>query len=223
MRPFLCAPILALASLSPTAQDTAAPGFALGPAPYPGGSSLAATTTLSNGDVVVFDGTSVSQFASDGTLLHELGALSTFSFPSFVLADLDEQQVFFGESSTGGIYRLFLGVASAPDLVAFLPLNYDAAQASGDALYVSAATCGFGCGNEIWRVDLATGQTSLVARLPGASGPLAFDSAHDLYYGTASAQFPPPPKPSAVYRWSAAQLAGGLVLGLDDAQFVGGG
>lgn len=207
----------------PAIQDTPAPGFSLASAPFPGAPAFGATTTLANGDFVVFDGLDVFQYARDGSVLQHLGAIDTWAFPSFILADPDEDELYVGESSTGKIHRFFVGQHTNPGLLATLPFNYDAVQFDDTALFVSAATCGFQCGNEIWRLDLATDQLRLVARVRGASGPLVFDGAGNLYYATSPAFFPPPPKPTRLYRWSAAQLAGPNVLSLADAQFIAGG
>jgi hypothetical protein len=212
---FLAAPVL-------HSQDAPASGFALAGEPFDGSTTFAATHTLSSGDFVVFDGLQVLQNAPDGTLRRLLATFPSFAFPSFVLTDADELRLFVGESSNGHIWKLTVGFATPPELVTTLAFNYDAAF-SGNALYVSSANCGLACGNEIWRVDLFTNQLRLVARTPGASGPLAVDPAGNLYYANASARFPPPPKPSAVWRWSAAQLAGPDVLDLSDALFLGGG
>ncbi|NOT31325.1 MAG: hypothetical protein HOP15_12840 [Planctomycetes bacterium] len=218
--PCLSAPALAL---FPAIQDAPAPGFSLAQAPFPGAPTFGATTTLANGEFVVFDGLDVFQYARDGSLLQHLGAIDTWAFPSFILADPDEDELYVGESSTGKIHRFFVGQHTDPDLLATLPFNYDAAQFDDTALFVSAATCGFLCGNEIWRLDLATNQLRLVARVRGASGPLVFDGAAGLYYAISAAFLPPPPRATKIYRWSAAQLAGGNVLGLADAQFIAGG
>ena len=224
MRSLPCAALAAaLFVLSASAQDVAGPGFALAPAAYPGAPAFGATTTLSNGDIVVFDGLDVFQYASNGALLFHLGSVPSFVFPSFVLAHPSEDEIYVGESSGGTIMRFFTGQTSNPDVIATLPFNYDAAIFDGSALFVSAATCGFGCGNQIWSIDLSDLQTHQVAQVPGASGPLAFDGQGNLYYATASAAFPPPPNPTKILRWSAAQLAGPSVLGLADAQFLGVG
>jgi hypothetical protein len=225
MRSLFRAALLAAAplSVSLSAQDASAPGFSLTPAPFPGAPAFGTTTTLSNGHLVVFDGLDLFQYAGDGTLLHHLGSLEAWVFPSFVVADPDENALYVGESSTGAIYRFFTGQHASPDLTAVLPLNYDAAVFDGHALFVSAATCGFQCGNEIWRVDLGNLQLRLVARVPGASGPLVFDGQGNLYYGTSPAAFPPPPKPTRIYRWTAAALASPQVLSLADGQLVGAG
>jgi hypothetical protein len=203
-------------------QDVIAPGFARNPLPYPGATALAASLTLSTGEFVVFDGLSVVQHAPDGSSSETLGTFPSFVFPSFLAVDDAEIALYVGESSSGAIHRLFLGVSSAPDFLLSLPLNYDAAV-RGDELWVSAATCGFGCGNELWRVDLPSLVPTLVATLPGASGPLALDSGGDVFYATASDQFPTPPVQTDVWRFSAAALAGALPLTLADATLVGGG
>lgn len=213
---------LAASSGLTLAQDLPAPGFSLDAGVNPLPSILSATTTLSSGEIVVFDGTRVVQHFPDGQPFRTLGTLPAAVFPSFVLADPDESRLFVGESTNGNIYRVFVGGTESLELVANLPLNYDAAMSDGAHLFVSAATCGFVCGNEIWRIDLGGNQTTLVARTVGPSGPLAFDAAGNLYYGSVSPLFPPPPKPSAIWRWSAAQLAGGTVLDLSDAVEIGG-
>ena len=48
-------------------------------------------------------------------------------------------------------------------------------------MLVSAGTCGFGCGNDLVRLDLTSGQATFLANLVGASGPLALSDSGDLY------------------------------------------
>lgn len=222
-----CLRVVALATVAfPSfAQDIAAPGFALTSAPNPAAANvLAISTTLSDGDIVIFDGIDVTQHAPDGTLTHLLGSFPEFVYPSFVVADPGESRIFVGESTNGTIQKLFLGTFSSPDLVTMLAYSFDAILPTAATLYVSAASCGLACGNEIWRVDLATNAATLVATAPGASGPIAFDDAGNLFYGTVTNVFPnPPPDASAVYRWSAAQLTGPGPLTLDDATLIGSG
>ena len=208
-------------SLSPAAQGVQ-DGFERVPLPYPGGTTLSSSLTLSTGEFVVFDGLSVVQHSADGTSATVLGSFPAFVFPSFLAVDADENALYVGESSTGGIHRLFVGVSSSPDFLLSLPLNYDACVFQ-DELWVSAATCGFGCGNELWRVDLATLAPTLVAQLPGASGPLALDADGSLFYATVTDAFPPPPGASAVVRFARSVLQGPLPLTLADAAPVGSG
>jgi hypothetical protein len=230
------ATLLAIVFVSTSsAQDAVASGFALTPQPFTGATSASASVTLTNGEFVVFDGLDVRRYDASGALLDTLATLPGFAFPSFLLLDADEQQLFVGESSNGDIYRIFTGFPSSLDLVVNLPFNFDAALAPDGILYVSAATCGFTCGNEIWRVDTQSGSADLVARVPGASGPVALDAEGGLLYGTASNQFPPPPGSSSIVRWSPVQLSrklganprlgfgGHAWLELDDAEVVGNG
>jgi hypothetical protein len=216
-----CVAVLAAALLPLSAQDEAAAGFELAPAVFPGTAPFAVMTALSGGETLAFDGTELNLFAPDGTLLRLVSWLPASTFPSFVVVDPTELVAYFGESSAGGVYEAALAVSAAPNLLASLVFPYDAAVDASGAVFVSAATCGFGCGNEVWRIDVGSLAVRLVASVPGASGPLVFDDAGWLYYGTATSAFPSPPAPSAVHRWSAAQLAGPQVLDLDDAQLIG--
>lgn len=217
--------LLLVGALAPQlfSQDQAAGGFTLQPLLYPGATFLAASATLSGGEIVVFDGWTVSVYFDDGSIQRELTSFQQFVFPSFVHIDPTESYALVGESSNGHVMQVSLTATSAPEPLAILPFNYDAAFESSTHALVSAATCGFGCGNEIWRVDLFSGALELVVEVDGASGPLALDPAGNLYYGTSPSQFPPPPKPTRVLRWSAAELAQHLVLGEADADVVGVG
>lgn len=221
----------ALAALVPlsTAQDVPAPGFALEAAPLPAPSFFTTSTTLSDGDFVLFDGARVTRHASDGTLLVELGALVLAGFPSFLVADEGERFVYFNESSAGRIYRLPADRAGVPELIATLPFGYDATL-SGRFLYVSAATCGFSCGNEIWRVDLSQHRGTLpssgavlLATVPGGSGPLVASPSGELYYASVSGDFPPPTGHASVWKWTRAEAEGGQLLSLADADLLGSG
>jgi hypothetical protein len=222
MRFLLAFVVLAGIAPSRSGQDLPAPGFSLSPAPFPPTSSLAASALLSSGGFVIFDGQTVTQHASDGSTLLVLGTLPTQVFPSFCVVDRLEHHVYIGESSTGGIYRLALGTTGVPDPIASLPFCYDAVT-SDAYLFVSAATCGFFCGNEVWRVDLVTLQSMLLAQVPGASGPLALGAGGELYYASVSDAFPPPSGHASVWRWSQAESEGTLPIGLADADLVAAG
>jgi len=211
---------VALSSFS-HAQDVR-DGFERTLLPYPGGTSFTASVTLSTGEFILFDGLSVVQYSADGNFPSVLGTFPSFLFPSFLALDANEDALYVGESSNGDIFRLFTGVNSAPDFVLNLPLNYDAAVFE-DELWVSAATCGFGCGNELWRVDLPTITATLAAQLPGASGPLVLGTDGSLFYATASDVFPPPPGASSVVRFARSTLKGPLPLTLADALPVASG
>src|SRR5262249_25233526 len=127
-----------------------------------------------------------------------------------------------GESSYGRLFRVDLA-AGQLSLVAQMPYNFDAVFEDANHLLISAATCGYNCGNDILRVDVTSGAQTLVAQVPGASGPLARSSNGDLYYAVQSSQSPPPPGSIRIVRWGASQLASGTVLTLMNAQNVASG
>jgi hypothetical protein len=94
-------------------------------------------------------------------------------------------------------------------VIADIDYNFDAVFEDAGHVLVSAAVCSFGCGNEIRRLDLATGTTTLVATLTGPSGPLALAANGDLYYGSIPNAFPPPP--TSILSWTHAQITSGFV------------
>jgi hypothetical protein len=212
--------LVAISSLA-AAQDTLAPGFAAsGSQPVP--AAFAAYHTLSNGDRVTFDGLSIDLYDADNGFVRHLGDLPSFVFTSFVEADPAETFALVGESSNGDIYKVMLD-GSGMTLVATLPFNFDAVFEDGEHALVSAATCGFGCGNDIVRVDTTSGTTAPVALVAGASGPLAMTADGRLLYATVSDTFPPPPGSTDIVSWTAAQLGSGTLLDLGDATLFHGG
>ncbi len=214
-----CTLFLSVLLSAPLHADSPQEGFALADLPYP---LQGATATLASGNIVAFDGQEIELYDALGNLLLHLASLSSRVFPSFILIDAAENRVIFGESSVGQIYELALS-PGAPNPVALLPLNYDAVFEDDDHVIVSAATSGFGNGNKIYRVELSTGATTLLADVAGASGPVALDRVGNLLYGTASSIFPAPPASSQVIRWDAALLTGAVVLSEDDAVVIEAG
>jgi hypothetical protein len=113
------------------------------------------------------------------------------TFGSFTRA-VGNTHVLFGESSGGGIYLVPL-IGGSPRKLATVNFNYDAALYPRGWAIVSAKTGGFSAkNNELVAVDLATGQTDVVAEVPGASGPVTVDAAGNLYDSTAPSAFPAP-------------------------------
>lgn len=209
---------IALAPMA-TAQDTPRDGFALTPLTYPGQATVA---TLSNGDVIAFDGTSVDRFDSNGLLQQNLATFGSFAFGSFLLVDPSESFVILGESSTHDIHKIDL-TSGGLNPIANLVFNYDAAFETPTSVIISAANGGFGSDNEVWRLDTDSGATTLVATIAGPSGPVAVDANGDLFYATVSTSFPAPAGTSDVLRFDAVDLTGVPVLDASDATLFGAG
>jgi hypothetical protein len=206
--PLSAATFVAL-SLPAPAQDVFGPGWGLDELrPLTAASAFAAHDTLADGSRVVFDGSIAWIEADDGTVGLILGQTPVPAFASFVEVDPGGTFALLGESSNGVIYRAALSGGGLVPL-ATLAGNYDLAFESSASALISAATCGLGCGNSLWRLQIASGVTALVASVPGPSGPLALSPAGDLHYALQSDAFPTPPGSISIVAWSAGQLANG--------------
>ncbi|MCC7064800.1 MAG: hypothetical protein IT456_18450 [Planctomycetes bacterium] len=145
-------------------------------------------------------------------------------FGSFTIA-VDSSTLLFGESTTHGIWLVPLNATPPSQPIANVVFNYDAVLLTPGTALVSAKTGGFSTlDNEVIAVDLATGNTQMLAQLPGASGPIALASNGDLYYATSSLLFPTPPGSTTILRFRRAivdqALAQNVVLGLPQAEVV---
>jgi len=192
------------------AQDSCAPGLALGLPRAVG--AFDAYATLADGTRVVSDGLSVDHVDANGQLLLHLGAYPAYVFPSFVLLAPDESYALVGESSTGGIERFEL--SGAPQsTVGGIAYNYEALFEDAGHVLVSADTTG-AFQNQLVRLDLTNGSTTLVAQLSGPSGPLARRTrTGELFVGLVDLV---QPNHDAVLRFDASQLASGALLGVSD-------
>jgi hypothetical protein len=209
----LCAVLASpLPSSAALAQDSCAPGLGFG-APRPIG-PFDAYATLSDGTRVESDGLSVDHVAADGTLILHLGSYAFSVFPSFVLLAPDESFALVGESTNGFIDRFALD-GSGRASVGNVFYNYDALWEDAGHVLVSADTVGT-FQNQIVRLDIASGATTLVAQLTGASGPIARRArTGELFVGLVDFT---QPNSDALLRYDAAQLSSGLVLLPSDAQ-----
>lgn len=199
------------------AQDIVASGLA----PLPSFTTIATTaTTRAGGGYAVFDGGTIELLGADGALQQSIQVFASPFFPSFIVEEPDGATLLFGESSNGGVYEYTL--PSGPlVLLTTLAFNYDATiEPNGASAVVSAATCGFGCGNSLVRVDLASGLTTVLGSVSGPSGPVDFDTNGDLLYAVQSPLFPAPPGSFSVVRFPAALLASGIALSDTNAQTV---
>lgn len=204
-------------SLPVSAQDSCAPGLGFG-TPHAVG-PFDAYATLHDGTRVVSDGLSVDHVDANGALILHLGTYPAYVYPSFVLLSPDESYAVVGESSTGGIERFELSGAPHSTLGG-IAYNFDAVFEDAGHLLVSADTS-MSYANQLVRLDLSNGATTLVAQLSGPSGPLARRArTGELFVGLVDLG---QPNNDAVLRFDAGQLGSGLVLGPSDATLFAGG
>ena len=197
----LCA--LGLSATPALSQGTPLVGFQIQDVANPGGGS---TRTLSNGDVIGFNGQTVTRFDSTGNVLQVLHTFPTSNFTGAFAVDPTESFAIVGESSFGDVFRVDLNAGGAVFL-ANLFFNYDAEFAPDGSVYLSAATGGFGADNDLVRLDPLTGATTFVAHVLGASGPLSVDNNGNVFYATVSADFPAPSGFTDVLIFTAGSLA----------------
>jgi len=214
-----CALVLALTlAAGPVLADTPGSGYTLSTTANPAFASV--TCTLPGGDVVTFDGLSVDRWTAGGAFVQNLATFPGFVFPSFVRPTPDGAAVVTGENSNGGLHRVALDGSGASFLVT-LVFNYDAAFESSGDLIVSAATGGFGAGNDLVRVDMSPPSATSIGHVAGVSGPVEIQHNGDLYYGLQD--FPQPAGTASVILWTAAQVASGTPLSEANATVFGTG
>lgn len=209
----LCAPVA-------SAQLTSDSGFALTETHALGG--LSAYGSLNDGRYVGFDGMSFDLFASEGTWQANLGTISSFMWPSFVKVDPTESYAIIGESTNGNLFKVALD-GSGVTLLANLTFNYDLAfDTTPNLAYVSAGLGGWGAGNDIVRLNLTNGQTTLLAHVDGPSGPVSVSPNGDLNYITQyeGSNWPPPLGQEDLIRWDDAELDSGTQLTSADADYL---
>ena len=216
-RVLFCAAALAATPVPSAARDTVAPGYRID-------SSIriplyASFTALPGGEVLIFDGVDVFGWIPHARFSSYLGSTSTFGYPSFIRVDPTRTFAILGESSHGNLFRAEFGTEQVEPL-AQVPLNFDAAWEDDRHFLLSASPCMLICGNDIFRVDAASGDRSPVAHVPGPSGPIALSADGALYYGRQSTTYPPPAGSLSVLRWSAEQIRSGNVLSEADAEVV---
>lgn len=196
------ATLLALSSPTALAQETVAPGYSTAAGQNPGG----AIRELSDGRFLSFDGQFVDLFLADGTLAANLADLGNANFSGAFVIDPTETFAIVGESSNGDMFRVEID-GTGHTFLSNLVFNYDAKFSPAGELYVSAATGGFGTGNDVIRVDTTTGAQTQILDVAGPSGPIAFDSLGNLYYATVSGDFPSPPASTDVLLFPAGSIA----------------
>lgn len=128
-------------------------------------------------------------------------------FGSFVRLAPEGGAVFFGESSAGNIHRVPLDGAQ-PVVHDNIPFNYDLDFDPAGRGFVSTGAGG------AQRIVLLDADPSgplkdVIVGIPGFSGPLVFDPAGNLYYGTADFDAPA----QSLHRFTPDELAAALADG----------
>jgi len=213
-------PAFAQVSARPAPQRVAPTGAALAPTfPVSAGwtplgsfevPAYAVVAPLSSSRTLVFDGEHVDVYDAVGGIERRVCTTGAFRFPSFIVADEAHARAWVAESSLDAVWEVDL-VSGAFAQVASIHFAFAAAVESSTSLVVTASPCGFSCGADLIRLDLATHALTTLGHVPGASGPVAFDSTGGLLYGF-EADVVPQPGELWIGRWSAAQLASGAPL-----------
>src|SRR5258706_2055121 len=212
----LCAVLAFTFPARALAQDTCPGGLAFGAAHAFG--PFDAYATLQDGTLVRSDGLSVDHIDAAGQLILHLGDYPGYVYPSFVLLAPDESFALIGESSTGAIERFEL--SGAPQsTVGGIAYNFDAAWEDATHVLLSADATG-AFQNQIVRLDITNGSTSVVAQLTGPSGPIARRArTGDVFVGIVDLGLP---NNDSLLRFDASLISSGLVLGPQDGQLFAG-
>lgn len=179
-----------------TAQQPPA-GYTVGRTNVPAGATALQQTAAG---LVYCTGTTL-ELQPPGQPPTTLLALPGFAFGSFTLL-VGSTHVLFGESSNNALWLVPLAGPAPTSPLAVVPFNYDAVLLTPSRALLSAKQSGFATpDNDLVVVELGTGATQLVAKVPGASGPLALAANGDVLYATSSLAFPTPPGTAQLLRF----------------------
>ncbi|PIE24185.1 MAG: hypothetical protein CSA62_05115 [Planctomycetota bacterium] len=198
----------ALLAAAPLATSQTPSGWQLKrmtlPTPAKGWSGLA---QLPSGSLVSFDGQELIELdPKTGRRISALAKLSKAVFASDVVLAPDGRSVFFCESSSGAIYNVDLkskAVRKVTTLGGCFKLGFNPLEGTR-FLYVSALP-GFTGDPKLFRVDIWSGLSKVIAKAPGYSGPFHFDQKGGLYFAPAPKKFGVP-KLAKILHWSSAQV-----------------
>lgn len=170
--------VLSLPAVSavPAAQDIG-PGFQVNPLSYPTG---AAIRRLTDGTLLTNNGNQVQRWSTIGVLQSTLGNFGVSGTPGAMVVDPSETFLLVGNSDTGEMLKVNLDGSGQTTMGTVLS-NHDASFEDAVNAIVSSDGCGTNCVNLV-RVDTNTGTATPIATLDGDVGPVAFDSAGDLFY-----------------------------------------
>ncbi|MCB9919718.1 MAG: hypothetical protein H6832_15045 [Planctomycetes bacterium] len=192
----LCSPLVA--------QAFAVPGLSVSSWTLPRPAKNWTVPVLFDGALVAYDGQVLRRF-HPGTKV-EGSALATVSAPvfsSFLALGPSGRRLFFGESSTGGLFVYDADTKTVRRFSA-LAFNYQVAfhPLEGERfLYVSGAPST--TSTQVVRIDTVLGTRVRIADVPGSSGPIAFDRFGNLFYSVPDYSGP---KKGSILRWSSGQV-----------------
>ncbi|MDG1051730.1 MAG: hypothetical protein P8M11_03655 [Planctomycetota bacterium] len=202
-----------LLASSASAQVTPSEGFSLAGSldltPLCG--TFPAVHAFPDGSTLIFDGSNISRRSADGTILRDYGTRPSSVFASFVRVDEANGLAYIGESSFGTITELDLDTGASRVLTT-LGFNYDLTFDVVPGLaYVTASPNGFGL-NALYRLDLFSGVTTLVAQLDGYSGPVLVDSVGNVTVSVDLGQFPVPADSVKLIQFDGVEVTTGAIL-----------
>jgi hypothetical protein len=214
--PILLASFAAFAPAA-RASDTARPGYQVviaQPLPVVG----AAYATLKDDRYFYFDGQNFELHARDGALLANLGTLGAFVYPTFAILDPTESFALTGESSNGDVYRVDLAGAGY-SVLTNLTFNYDAEFDVDSAfVWLSAATGGFGNGNDLFSRRARERCRDVVSRTSTARAALSPSTTRETrLLRRRRGELLSPPGSANILRWDRALLLSGQVHDESDA------
>jgi len=203
--------VLSAALAPPIPAQVPDPGFSSSTYTLaPGGAFVGGLESLANGDLVVYDGTSVVEIArADGSFVRTIFTPPGAPFGAFLRLAPDQNRLYFGESSSGNVWELDLAGGNS-NIVASLGFPYDLAFDPQGNPFVSYAT-NFNGGSHVAAIDFTTGIPDDVVDFADPSGPIAFDAAGNLFTATTHVPgWPPPPDAATLWFYDAAEIAGAL-------------
>jgi hypothetical protein len=171
-----------------------------------------------DGHAVIYESASGEVRVHDVPTPRPIAAFPPGTFGSFLVPLPDETGLAFAESSSANVYTVpYSGAGEV--LADNIPFAFSLAFDPEGRGFVSA----FETGNQNRIVllddDPSAENREVVAGIPGLSGPVAFDPAGNLYYGTADGQMPA----QKLVRFTPAQLGAaleGAPLSLEDGEVL---
>jgi hypothetical protein len=191
-----------LALVLPAAADLPVPGFGLDVLADPAALSATATRSLSSGDFLAANGSTVRLFGPNGVEKAVLATFPASGVAGFVVVSADERFALAGEPLVGHVLLLDLQLGTS-QAIAKLPGCFDAAFETSNTVLISAAGCVNGCGNDLVRVDLNTGAVRGLVNVASQPGAIALEPGGDLLYATRATSG----GASAIHRFTAGELA----------------